>query len=237
MELNDNKNQDGLDSELKLQGSPQNFPNISILTKPNLTASLDMMQTEQRDFKGTEIFNYGRVRFTPNDDDYDDDDNNVQIGIRIDTTSVVESTSSSSSSSTTSDKMNLITIYSEYDDRWFGSFTARGKTTMDIVRHYDCEKLPIMLFNLKEWEYIYVPTVKDVYDPSEHKDVKKLYEDYVRYYSNDYFNGLCLSICVASGPTRVTWKLIAVMDYDNKDNNNNNNKKENVTVPSVTLCN
>ena len=167
-------NNHGLDSELKLEGSPQNFPIISILKKSNVTASAEMLSCE---CDVNSNINYSLVRFTPN---ISKKNNDVQIGFRIDSTRSVE---------VSSNKDILIDIYSETDSRWFGCFTARGESTMDIVKPRDKDE-SIILYSLEE--------LRERTDLSDDIDMKDL---------SNYF-----TIRVMNGLTKVVWHLMMVID-------------------------
>ena len=167
-------NNHGLDSELKLEGSPQNFPIISILTKSNVTASAEMLSCE---CDVNSNINYCLVRFTPN---ISKKNNDVQIGFRIDSTRSVE---------VSSNKDILIDIYSETDSRSIGRFTARGESTMDIVKPRDKDE-SIILYSLEE--------LRERTDLSDDIDMKDL---------SNYF-----TIRVMNGLTKVVWHLMMVID-------------------------
>ena len=189
-------NDHGLDSVLNLQGSPQNFPIISILTKPNVTASVEMSDSKRKVNKKTSsdhIINYALLRFTSNnnnnnadttttttnkEDDDDDDDDDMQIGFRIDTTSIVDVNKEFPDYG--------IDICSEAKNGQIGRFAARGgKKNIDIVRTHD-GNIPLILRRLKS---------RREYSAS---DLKKLFDKLVK--SRKGFR--CISIKVTNGLMR-----------------------------------
>ena len=175
----------GLSSVLNLQDSPQNFPKISIVTKPNITVSVEQLKANHVVIKETlldQTTNYVLLKFTRNNNNnsrasyYYNNNNKVQIGFRVDTTSVDNSNREFPD--------HQVEVHSEMDNRHIGDYVVEKGRIATIVRPEDKDEA-ILLQPQQSQEFIYYN--RDI-------DLKNLFDILVK-----SGKGCCFSIKVTNG--------------------------------------